>query len=160
MLWGGMSISQSHSVYVGIGRRNPKNWRPESAFPHLWQLFTCPGDLTSRCYMPRHPPSTPPTSRLNAFDPLTLTDGRLDSFEGVVGERENRGLEKSLSSLVKWGSKRKGSGVWEVLDLRTSNNFVSHNLRYSPLVIFSETHCNRRYVEQTSSQASKLRSLR
>ena len=51
--------------------------------------------------MPRHPPSTPPTSRLNAFDPLTLTDGRLDSFEGVVGERENRGLEKSLSGAVR-----------------------------------------------------------
>ena len=76
--------------------------------------------------MPRHPPSTPPTSRLNAFDPLTLTDGRLDSFEGVVGERENRGLEKSLSGAVR----RQEEGIRGVWDLRTSSNFVSHNLRY------------------------------
>ena len=48
----------SVSVDVGIGRRNPKNWRPESAFPHLWQLFLCSGDLTSRCYIQGRP--TPP----------------------------------------------------------------------------------------------------
>ena len=90
--------------------------------------------------MPRHLPSTPPTSRLNAFDPLTLTDGRLDSFEGVVGDRENRGLEKSLSGEVR--RQEEGiRGVWEVLDLRTSSNFVSHNLRYVPLIICSETRC-------------------
>ena len=88
------------NVNVGIGQRNPKNWRPESAFPHLWQLFPCLGDLTSRCYMPRHPPQgrrgpvpRPQADSTHSTHWLWQTDD-WTRFKGVIGERENRGLEK------------------------------------------------------------------
>ena len=109
------------NVNVGIGQRNPKNWRPESAFPHLWQLFPCLGDLTSRCYMPRHPPQgrrgpvpRPQADSTHSTHWLWQTDD-WTRFKGVIGERENRGLEKFDRKWSEEARKKKGSGLWEVL---------------------------------------------
>ena len=109
-----------------------------------------------------HAPTSPQypahkqTQRIRPTDSDRRTTGLV--WRSCWRKREQRPGKESLW----WSEEARGKdqGLWEVLDLRTSSNFVSHNLRYVPLIIFSETHCNRRYVEQKMLLMFKLSSIR